>query len=64
MLTCARSSSTLGCDWGLVFVPDMEDLATEDIVRAMRSGLQGKLLDMTDKKEGRRVDVSRVNYSA
>jgi hypothetical protein len=35
----------------------MEGLATEDIVQAMRSGLHGKLLDMTDEKEGRRVEV-------
>jgi len=47
----------LGLRLGARFVPDMEGLATEDIVQAMRSGLHGKLLDMTDEKEGRRVEV-------
>ena len=47
----------LGLRLGARFVPDMEGLATEDIVQAMRSGLHGKLLDLTDEKEGRRFEV-------
>lgn len=47
----------IGLRLGARFIPDMAGLQTEDLMQALRSGLQGKLIDVTDDREGRRVEV-------
>lgn len=47
----------VGLRLGARFIPDMAGLQTEDLMQALRSGLQGKLIDVTDDREGRRVEV-------
>ncbi|MGH2625836.1 MAG: SHOCT-like domain-containing protein [Anaerolineales bacterium] len=47
----------MGLRLGARFIPDMAGLQTEDLMQALRSGLQGKLIDVTDDGEGRRVEV-------
>ena len=47
----------LGLKIGARFAPDMEDLEYEEVIKAIRSGIQGRIVDVTDEEEGERVEI-------
>ena len=47
----------LGLKIGARFAPDMEDLEYEEVIKAIRSGMQGRIADVTDEEEGERVEI-------
>jgi hypothetical protein len=42
---------------GAKFAPDVEDLDMDTIVEAIKSGAQGKIVDIEDNEEGERVEI-------
>jgi len=47
----------LGLKIGARFAPDIEDLDLEEVVEAVRSGIQGRIMDVEDEEEGERVEI-------
>ncbi len=47
----------LGLRIGARFAPDIENLDLEEIIRAIRSGAQGRIIAVEDKEEGERVEI-------
>lgn len=56
-VTLPMSVVRLGLKYGARFVPDLEGIPAQDLLEALRTGLEGKLVDVTDAAEGRRVEV-------
>jgi hypothetical protein len=42
---------------GARFAPDMEGVDYDTIMEAIRSGQQGKVIDITDDDDGERVEI-------
>lgn len=47
----------VGLKMGAKFAPEIEGVAYEEIVQAIRSGQQGKIADITDEEGGERVEI-------
>ncbi|MCP4418719.1 MAG: hypothetical protein GY805_19045 [Chloroflexi bacterium] len=47
----------VGLKMGARFVPDMEDGQLHEVMAAVRSGKQGKVIDVTDEESGERVEI-------
>jgi hypothetical protein len=47
----------VGLKMGARFAPEMEGVDFEEIMEAVRSGQQGKVLDVTDDESGERVEI-------
>ncbi|MCA9899702.1 MAG: hypothetical protein KC433_16035 [Anaerolineales bacterium] len=47
----------VGLKMGARFVPDMEDGKLQELLAAVRSGQQGKVIDVTDEESGERVEI-------
>lgn len=47
----------VGLKMGARFVPDMEDGKLQELLTAVRSGQQGKVIDVTDEETGERVEI-------
>lgn len=47
----------VGLKMGARFAPDMEGVNFDELMDAVRSGQQGKVLDVTDEEGGERVEI-------
>ncbi|HRQ41736.1 MAG TPA: hypothetical protein PLD25_27765 [Chloroflexota bacterium] len=47
----------VGLKMGARFTPDMEGVNFDELMEAVRSGQQGKVLDVTDEEGGERVEI-------
>lgn len=47
----------VGIKMGARFVPDTEDVDLEGVREALRSGQQGKILDVEDQEDGERIEI-------
>jgi len=47
----------VGIKMGARFAPDVEGLDFDEIMEAIRSGAQGKILDVVDEEDGERVEI-------
>ena len=47
----------VGMRMGARFAPEMEGVVYEDLMEAIRSGQQGKVIDITDSEDGERVEI-------
>ena len=47
----------VGLKMGARFVPDMEEGKLQEMIAAVRSGQQGKVIDVTDDESGERVEI-------
>lgn len=47
----------VGIKMGARFAPEMEGVEYDHIMQAIRSGQQGKILDVTDDEDGERVEI-------
>ena len=47
----------VGIRMGAKFVPNIEDERYQDIMAAIRSGRQGKIIDVSDEEGGERVEI-------
>ncbi len=47
----------VGLKMGARFAPEMEDTDFEEVMEAVRSGQQGKIMDVTDEESGERVEI-------
>jgi hypothetical protein len=47
----------VGLKMGARFVPNTDDSDFEDLVEQIRSGAQGKVLDVTNEEDGERVEI-------
>lgn len=47
----------VGIKMGARFAPDVEGLDYEEIMEAIRSGVQGKILDRVDEEDGERLEI-------
>ena len=47
----------VGLRMGARFAPDMEGLDIDEIMKAVKEGLQGKIIDVEDAEDGERVEI-------
>jgi hypothetical protein len=47
----------VGLKMGARFVPDMEEGKLQEMIATIRSGQQGKVMDVTDEESGERVEI-------
>ncbi len=47
----------VGIKMGARFAPEMEGMEYDQIMQAIRSGQQGKIMDITDDEDGERVEI-------
>lgn len=47
----------VGMKMGARFAPDMEGVDYEDLMDSIRSGRQGKVVDITDDDDGERIEI-------
>ncbi len=47
----------VGIKMGARFAPEMEGVAYDELMDAIRSGRQGKVIDITDNEDGERVEI-------
>jgi len=47
----------VGIKMGARFAPEMEGVDYEELMDAIRSGQQGKVIDITDNEDGERVEI-------
>lgn len=47
----------VGLKMGARFVPEMEEGKLQEMISAIRSGQQGKVIDITDEESGERVEI-------
>lgn len=47
----------VGIKMGARFAPEVEGVDYNEILEAIRSGQQGKILDVTDEEDGERVEI-------
>jgi hypothetical protein len=47
----------VGMKMGARFAPEMEGVDYDDLMSAIRSGQQGKVIDITDNEDGERVEI-------
>lgn len=48
---------TVGIKMGARFAPEIEGQGLESIMEAIRSGQQGKIMDIMDEEDGERVEI-------
>ncbi|HEY4689247.1 MAG TPA: hypothetical protein VIK33_08035 [Anaerolineae bacterium] len=48
---------TVGLKMGARFAPNVEGLNYEEIKEAIKSGAQGKIIDVVDEEDGERVEI-------
>ncbi len=42
---------------GARFAPEMEDISYEEVVEAIRQGMRGKIVDVTEEESGEHVEI-------
>lgn len=47
----------VGLKMGARFAPEIEGMNLEEIVAAIKSGAQGKIVDVTDEEDGEQVEI-------
>ncbi|HFE67088.1 MAG TPA: hypothetical protein ENJ93_07470 [Chloroflexi bacterium] len=47
----------VGLKMGARFAPEMEDMDFAEVMEAVRSGQQGKIMDVADEESGERVEI-------
>ena len=47
----------IGLKMGARFMPYLDSLDTDEIMQAIRSGMQGKIVDVEDAEDGEKVEV-------
>ena len=47
----------VGIKMGARFAPEMDSVNYDDIMEAIRSGQQGKIIDITDEEDGEHVEI-------
>ncbi|MCP4426622.1 MAG: hypothetical protein GY803_19180 [Chloroflexi bacterium] len=47
----------VGVKMGARFAPEIEGVEYDEIMEAIRSGQQGKIMDVTDEEDGERVEI-------
>ncbi|MEM7332495.1 MAG: hypothetical protein AAF490_10415 [Chloroflexota bacterium] len=47
----------VGIKMGAKFAPDLDGVELEEIIEAIKSGQQGKIMDVTDDEGGERVEI-------
>jgi hypothetical protein len=47
----------VGIKMGARFAPEIEGIERQEILEAIRSGQQGKILDVVDEEDGERVEI-------
>jgi hypothetical protein len=47
----------IGLKMGARFMPNLDSLDTDEIMQAIRSGMQGKIVDVEDAEDGEKVEV-------
>lgn len=47
----------VGMRMGARFAPDIAGIDTEEVLRAVREGIQGKVIDVEDQEDGERVEI-------
>jgi len=47
----------VGIKMGARFAPDVEGLDLDEIMEAIRSGAQGKIVDWVDEEDGERIEI-------
>ena len=47
----------VGMKMGARFTPEVEGLDFDELVGTIRSGAQGKVMDIVDEEEGERVEI-------
>ena len=47
----------VGIKMGARFAPDIEGLDVEEIMRSIREGVQGKIIDVEDDEDGEHVEI-------
>jgi len=47
----------VGIKMGARFAPEVEGIDFEEIMEAIRSGAQGKIVDVVDEEDGERVEI-------
>ena len=47
----------VGIKMGARFAPEMEGVEYEQIIEAIHSGQQGKIMDVTNDEDGERVEI-------
>jgi hypothetical protein len=47
----------VGIKMGARFAPEVEGVAYDEIMEAIQSGQQGKIMDVTDEEDGERVEI-------
>jgi hypothetical protein len=47
----------VGIKMGARFAPDIEGIDFDEIVAAIKSGSQGKIVDVVDEEDGERVEI-------
>jgi hypothetical protein len=56
-LTLPMGLVNVGLRVGAKFVPDVDGMDLEQVADALRQGLTGKVIDVTDEEEGQRVEI-------
>jgi DUF4097 and DUF4098 domain-containing protein YvlB len=49
--------ASVGIKMGARFAPEMEGVDYNQVMEAIRSGQQGKIIDITDEEDGERVEI-------
>ncbi len=47
----------VGLKMGARFVPDMEGVDMAQVIEAIKSGQQGKIMDVSDEDDGERIEI-------
>jgi hypothetical protein len=47
----------VGLKMGARFAPDIEGIDFDEVMEAVRSGSQGKIVDVVDEEDGERVEI-------
>ena len=47
----------VGLKMGARFAPDIEGINFDEVVAAIKSGSQGKIVDVVDEEDGERVEI-------
>jgi len=47
----------IGLKMGARFMPNLDSMDSDEIMQAIRSGMQGKIVDVEDAEDGEKVEV-------
>src|SRR5512139_3462305 len=56
-LASGRNQVNMGIKMGARFAPDVEGIDFDEVVAAIKSGSQGKIVDVVDEEDGERVEI-------